>query len=1030
MPGSNTNNIQPPNSPLFPPSQLINHNDLNSILASNSSPSTPTNNNNNSNQNIFIPTLPDKPTTSTSSIQAYIIPSEKNLFVQGFDQHEYSSRPPTILRGSLFIRVLKPSKIKSITLTFKGIQRTEWPEGIPPKKNLYHEINDIITHTWPFFSSNNNINLPNNGADFYIEKNGSIQHTGGGNEELSTVRSNTPPPRRVSSNSLSVNGSTTSNNQDNFFTRNLSPSFIRRSKSPSIGSVDAMTELTSVVSPTTDSNMYFAPGDYLYNFEHPLPPSIPETCNVTFGSTTYNLEVLIQRPGTFKSNLSGKLPINIIRTPSELNLEENESIVISRDWEDQIRYDIVIGAKSVVLDSYLPLAFRFVPLWGKVALHRIRIYLTENLEYYCNNKKVHRMEPPKKYLLLEHKAVKGRSLLQKNPQDTSNVGLDQYEEDILPKELEFQLYVPQEITGKSNCSIHPDTSYENIQSHHWIKICLRISKNDPENENKRKHYEISIDSPLHVLSPLAAHGNTLLPAYDDLVENGELPPPPIIDNSPLSPEVTPIEHSSSTSNIRSRFENATRSRSRSPSVANNQQTTREDSPTTPSSAIEFQHISSNLNPGVIERDADMHLEANLYKPKFESTIVAINSPQAIPHPETFTSPLSSPIQRPIHLIRHPSTAPPPFVASPDATKNNGGMSLHPPAYRERDEGSLSLSPLRIDDDSTNYVNPLHDVVSNNNNNNSTPTTLNNIDTNTPVRDLLIQQLNGSTPPQPIETRDSIPNISLPKISINKQHTEPEHHNEPSEEDIADDPASPISPMLAPKTFNNNKRKSKIFESNESNDLILSTSPPKTTNNKPSRRSSTTSSIDSSNSFELPIDQTLPLLNQSTSSIQPQRTSNQTETNQFYMDERNQSITSSMFDLSYKKPTSYQKPKDLFSNDYESRKQFNNRNRNQRLAGHHQPEIDDDDEEDISNMNIPVIPQHHKKSFGVVDTSLTDLINENNETEEGSSLSSNEQQQQQQQNLINSRTNGSTTKMNNHNHSRSIPGFNIDYVIDN
>ncbi|KAI5956965.1 hypothetical protein KGF54_000584 [Candida jiufengensis] len=1008
---NNNHNNLPPNSPLFPPSQLINHNDLSTNLQS--SPTTTTNNN----QNIFIPTLPDKPTTATSSLQVYIIPSEKNLFVQGFDQHEYSSRPPTILRGSLFIRILKPSKIKSITLTFKGIQRTEWPEGIPPKKNTYNEINDIITHTWPFFNSTNNINLPNNGADFYIEKNGT-QH--GNDVELSAVRSNTPPPRRVSSNSLSVNG--TSSNQDNFFTRNLSPSFIRRSKSPSIGSVDAMTELTTVVSPnnTSDSSMNFAPGDYLYNFEHPLPPSIPETCNVTFGSTAYNLEVSIQRPGTFKSNLNGKLPINIVRTPSELNLEENESIVISRDWEDQIRYDIVIGAKSVVLDSYLPLAFRFVPLWGKVALHRIRIYLTENLEYYCNNKKVHRMEPPKKYLLLEHKAIKGRSLLQKNPQDTSNVGLDQYDEDILPKELEFQLFVPQDITGKTNCNIHPDTSYENIQSHHWIKICLRISKNDPENPSKRKHYEISIDSPLHVLSPLAAHGNTLLPAYDDLVRNGDVQQTTTPLDSPLSPEVTPIEHnhsnSNSTSNLRSRFNTATRSRSRSSSVINqdNSQT---------SSTIEFQHINSTVHQGVIERDADMHLEANLYKPKDESIITAINSPQAKPHPETFTSPLSSPIQRPIHLIRKPSTAPPPFVEPPQK------MSLHPPAYRERDEGSLSLSPLRIDEENFNYVNPLHTPASP-----PSTTQFNNIDTNTPVRDLLIQQLNGSTnhesPPQPIETRDSIPNISLPEISIN-------NNNEQSnlklpEEDIADDPTSPISPMLAPKTFNNNRRKSKIFENPENESL--SVSPPKHHNLR--RRSSTSSSLDSTNSFELPIDQTLPLLNLSTSSVAPSSKPQHVQ-DIIYSEERNQSISSSIYDLSYRKPSTYTKPKDLTTEplDYEFTKLKNLKNlRNPRLNKHYQYE--EEEEEDISNLTIPqpTSPQtQHKKSFGVIDTS-TSSGSEENEIE-GSSLSSTEivntDTGRNGNYNLNSRNSGSTSKFqNHHHHNNNVPGFNIDYVIDN
>ena len=83
---------------------------------------------------MLTPTLPEKPTVSTSSLAVYIVPSEQNLFVQGFEEHVYLSRPPTILRGSLVVKVLKPTKIKSISLTFKGIQRTDWPEGIPPKR--------------------------------------------------------------------------------------------------------------------------------------------------------------------------------------------------------------------------------------------------------------------------------------------------------------------------------------------------------------------------------------------------------------------------------------------------------------------------------------------------------------------------------------------------------------------------------------------------------------------------------------------------------------------------------------------------------------------------------------------------------------------------------------------------------------------------------------------------------------------------------------------------------------------------------
>ena len=1127
-----------PNSPLFPPLQLSTTSSstrdrlqlqlqlqLQSRPHRNLSVSHPQ-------HQVFLPTLPDKPTTGTSSLAAYIIPSEPVLFVQGFESHEYESRPPTLLRGSLYIRVFKPTKIKSITLSFKGVQRTDWPEGIPPKKNVYNENNDIITHTWPFFqASPTSAPIPNNGADIYIEKNGETHHSSTSpGDDLSAIRSNTPPPllHRSSTGGSSIASSTSSSNHhhhhhhnDNFFTRNLSPSFIRRSKSPAPNeSSSAFSDLTSIVSPSNNdpnSSMLFNPGDYLYNFEHPLPPSIPESCNVTFGSTSYNLEVSIQRPGTFKSNLSGKLPITIVRTPSELNMEENESIVISRDWEDQIKYDIVIGAKSVVLDSYLPLAFRFVPLFGKVALHRIRIYLTENLEYYCCNKKVHRMEPVKKFLLLEHKARKGRSLLQKNPQDESTVGLDEYDEDVLPKELEFQLFVPHQVIGRLNSQIHPDTSYENIQAHHWIKICLRISKMDPENEGKRKHYEISIDSPIHVLSPLAAHSNTLLPAYDDLVDT---------PSSAASQE-------QAASTVRSPSENPL-----SPDVIAVDGNT--------SRPIEFHHISTDMDVGATERDADMHLEANLYKPKDHMTITTINSPQAKPHPDTFTSPLKSPVQRPIHLIRKPSTAPPPFEES---TKLPPVMSLHPPAYgdilhsngntantsgggsssssrgpsgdgRGRGEGSLSLSPLRIDDEvGQQFANPL-----------TTPnsavsgafsvenTTGLQVNTVAPVRDLLIQQLQGhgngphnTSPPETQEEHattsmvdEPIADVVVPEISIqgtdvslegddvpeeaivnesingvNNQSLSGQHggsrthlsldnavFDDDEEGDLANDPHSPISPSLAPISFSHRRSSSRGTEDLERIDNDTSSTSPtnkQRNSNAPTAptapslplrqhshvvsndsRSSRSSSISTTNSFELPVEQTLPLLNMSTSSIHPTTTSmdiaSATNTNTststaqshdpYLNDERNFSISSSIYDLSYRRPSqplTGMKPMGIIS-DYISAHDddFYKLNslhhlRNPRIKKHYQDQGagDDNDNNDVevdgdgdgegeggdtkttathssgnaatvAAGNEDAVDKTRQHSFGVVGSNFND---DEYEVEEGSSLSSNEVQRQ-------------------------------------
>lgn len=610
-------------------------------------------------EQLLVPQLPDKPAAHTSSIEVYIIPAEKAVFVQGFEPHEYAERPPSLLRGCLYLRVLKPSRIKSISLQFKGQMRTDWPEGIVPKKNQYVEFNDIVSHTWPFYQLENPV--ANGGADIFQPAKRPHSDTDVSHLSLTSIgsRSNSPAP-----DTISLSHGSGGFGAGNFFTRNLSPAanFVRKATTSSLG--DSLTDLTAVsTNPDTDAAKagHFPTGDYIYNFEHAIHPSVPELTEVTFGLVAYHLEADITRVGAFKSNLTARVPVEIIRTPAESNTEENEPIVITRDWEDQLRYDVVVGGKSVVLDLYLPLAFRFVPLYGKVALHRIRVYLTENLEYYCNDKKVHRSEPSKRILLLEHKALKGKSLL------SVSGGMVEEEDDddeILPRELEFQLFVPKIINKKFHHKIHPDTSFENIQLHHWIKIGLRISKPDPDIPDKRKHYEISIDLPIRILLAEAAHGNTLLPAYDDA--------PIFATSPPMSPDVTPVDGHGLFLLLASGHTNLdatlTPSRPQSP----------------------FHHINSPLNnDDPTERDADMHLGANLFQPEETPDEVLLHSPQAVPHPGTF-SPVNSPMMRPIHMLRRPSYNPPPFeadVAPPE-------IDAPPPAYQEDDP---AMSPLRIDD---------------------------------------------------------------------------------------------------------------------------------------------------------------------------------------------------------------------------------------------------------------------------------------------------------------------------------------------
>jgi hypothetical protein len=141
----------------------------------------------------------------------------------------------------------------------------------------------------------------------------------------------------------------------------------------------------------------------------------------------------------------------------------------------------------------MPIAFKLTPL-AKVRCHRIKIYLTENIEYSCKNKKVHRLDPVKKVQLFEKRAeapatsmfsgssvrvVAGGGL--KESQSNSGAedlvnGSDNLLGDLTGSpnvgstEIEFNVQLPG-CTAKERDRIHFDTTYGNIQVHHWIKVC-------------------------------------------------------------------------------------------------------------------------------------------------------------------------------------------------------------------------------------------------------------------------------------------------------------------------------------------------------------------------------------------------------------------------------------------------------------------------------------------------------------------------------------------------------------------------------
>lgn len=424
----------------------------------------------------------EKPVASGNGVSVAIALAEPVLFLQGYDANDSSTHSTTMLRGSLVLRVQKQAKLKSISLNFRGKSETEWPEGIPPKRVEFRDTTTIMNHTWSFFNAQIPTAEYSYGADIVqLQKGPSVE-----SKEIGVTTSSFDLFQRSASPAKAPT------------TRDMKRLSLQTNQSRSFGKGEAING-----GPTVAQKGFkvFHPGDYVYNFELPLDSRLPESINVDLGHVKYELEALVERSGAFRANLVGTKELTLIRAPAEGSLEQVEPIAISRNWEDQLHYDIVISGKSFPLGSTVPIAFKLTPL-AKVQCHRIKVFVTENVQYFTNNKKVHRLEPTRKVQLFEKRAdghsvtsYPGSSMRilagggvpydyrqaaaageEDIPRDQTNLlgNLDNDAGSIGPTEMEFNVQLPSchQMKDKLRSErLHFDTTYSNIQVNHWIKVC-------------------------------------------------------------------------------------------------------------------------------------------------------------------------------------------------------------------------------------------------------------------------------------------------------------------------------------------------------------------------------------------------------------------------------------------------------------------------------------------------------------------------------------------------------------------------------
>lgn len=512
-----------------------------------------------------------KPVASSSGMVCSILMAEPNVFLAGFDHDGRARRGnrPTgtaLLRGKLQLVVTKNVKIRTVQLKLAGKTRTEWPEGIPPLRLQEWEEDSLRTQVLTFFDATNDGWETEYGNQCSYSLKHEVPDTASTHVSLRSI------PLTLDSPPFSRRSAASAKELKKLKLRSVRPRSLDHSEVPVI----------KPLALNPKGYKIFRPGTYEYSFELPIDHHQLETTKLPFGSVKWELQANVERHGPFRPNLSGTKEVSIVRVPDQLSLETTEPISISRQWDDQLHYDIVVSGKSFAIGSKVPIAFKFTPL-AKVQVYKIRVYIAESIEYWTNNRMVTRREPGRKILLLEKTAGKPmdtslgaelrttsggelsprerrsarevaatRNSMQAARRGSPSAPLPEPSNNLLgdldlglenfwgPTEIEANVQIPtcEMMKKDNNLILHPDSSWKNVSVDHWIRvsharpftlrnlymltffpqIVLRVSRADPDDPTgtKRRHFEISIDSPITLLNCRATQTNTNLPEYSGL----------------------------------------------------------------------------------------------------------------------------------------------------------------------------------------------------------------------------------------------------------------------------------------------------------------------------------------------------------------------------------------------------------------------------------------------------------------------------------------------------------------------------------
>lgn len=82
----------------------------------------------------------------------------------------------------------------------------------------------------------------------------------------------------------------------------------------------------------------------------------------------------MHRPGALTSKLVATREVTLVASPTEDDAEETHSIVVERQWDDQLQYLIALSGRNFVIGSQVPFNLTMVPM-EKCKIYRLAVIL-------------------------------------------------------------------------------------------------------------------------------------------------------------------------------------------------------------------------------------------------------------------------------------------------------------------------------------------------------------------------------------------------------------------------------------------------------------------------------------------------------------------------------------------------------------------------------------------------------------------------------------------------------------------------------